>query len=55
MSDFRVDDERLVRYDKRYTCEGGVAYVGETTVITKEEFVACYDAWIKGYENEKES
>ena len=51
MSDFSVENDRLLRYETCYTGEGGVAYTRATIVITKEEFVACYKAWIK--ENEK--
>lgn len=51
MNDFSIDGDRLVRLEPCYTSEGGTAYTRETTVITKEEFVACYEAWIKENDN----
>ena len=52
MARFEIWDDSLVREESAYTCEGGIfSYCKRTTVITKEEFIACYKAWI---ENEPE-
>lgn len=48
MANFEIVGNTLVRYERAYTCEGGVSYRKETSVITKEEFIACYKAWIEG-------
>lgn len=48
MANFEIVGNTLVRYERAYTGEGGVSYRKETSVITKEEFIACYKAWIEG-------
>ena len=47
MAKFEIVGDALVRYERAYTCEGGMSYRKETPVITKEEFIACYKAWIE--------
>lgn len=46
MKDFEIKNDTLVRYESACTCEGGIDYMVATPVITKEEFLACYRAWI---------
>jgi len=53
MEKFEIIDNTLIRCEMAFTCEGGMFYEKKTTVITKEEFIACYKAWIEG-EEEKE-
>ena len=43
---FEIWNDTLVREEPVYTCEGGISYCKRTAVITKEEFIACYKAWI---------
>lgn len=50
---FEIRDDMLVRKEPAYTCEGGTSFYKRTAVITKEEFIACYKAWI-GSEVENE-
>lgn len=50
-SNFEIVDDILVRKESAFTCEGGVSYEKRTPIITKEEFVACYKAWIEGGTN----
>ena len=50
MGKFEIIDNTLVRCEMAYTCEGGISYEKRTPVITKEEFIACYKAWIEGEE-----
>lgn len=47
-SSFEIWDDTLIREEPGYTCEGGISYCKRTAVITKEEFIACYKAWIEG-------
>ena len=46
MDKFQIKNDVLIRREPAYTCEGGMSYVKETAIITKEEFIACYNAWI---------
>lgn len=48
MKKLGIEGDTLVRYEQAYTGEGGVAYTKQIPVITKEEFKACYSAWIQG-------
>ena len=47
MKKFEIVGDSLIRSDCAFTCEGGRFYEKKTTVITKEEFIACYKAWIE--------
>ena len=42
MASFEIWNDALIREEQAYTCEGGISYCKRTTVITKEEFIACY-------------
>ena len=54
MEKFEITGDTLVRCEMAFTCEGGMFYEKKTTVITKEEFIACYKAWIESEtENER--
>ena len=44
---FKVTDDELIRFGKEFTGEGGFSYVTGKTIITKEEFIACYNKWVK--------
>ena len=44
---FEIVNDTLTRSVSAFTCEGGMFYEKKTTVITKEEFIACYKAWIE--------
>ena len=48
MVNFEVVGDTLVRYERAYTGEGGISYTKQIPVITKDEFKACYRAWILG-------
>lgn len=48
METFEIIDDTLIRREMAFTCEGGMFYEKKITVITKEEFIACYKAWIEG-------
>lgn len=48
MTKFEIVDDTLIRRERAYTCEGGMSYTKETPVITKAEFLACYQAWVVG-------
>lgn len=48
MKKFGIEGDTLVRYEQAYTGEGGMAYIKQIPVITKDEFKACYSAWIQG-------
>ena len=53
MEKFEIMNDALIRIESAFTCEGGMFYEKKAIVITKEEFIACYKAWIeKGTENE---
>lgn len=43
-----IEGDTLVRYEQAYTGEGGMSYTKRIPVITKDEFKACYRAWILG-------
>lgn len=47
MEKSEIVGDALVRTESAFTCEGGMFYEKKTTVITKEEFIACYKAWIE--------
>lgn len=47
MENYKIDNDALIRRESACTCEGGFSYIKETTIITKEEFIACYNAWVK--------
>ena len=47
MEKFEIVGDALIRSDCAFTCGGGMFYEKKTTVITKEEFIACYKAWIE--------
>ena len=47
MADYRITNDMLIRQETAYTGEGGFSYIKGTLIITKEEFIACYNAWIK--------
>lgn len=44
---FEIVGDALIRSDCGFTCGGGMFYEKKTTVITKEEFIACYKEWIE--------
>lgn len=49
MSTFIIKDNNLVR--SRPVYRGGTTIgIEEQLVITKEEFLACYNEWVKGEE-----
>lgn len=48
MANFEIVGNTLVRYERAYTCEGGISYTKQIPVITKDEFKACYSTWILG-------
>lgn len=50
MGKFEIMGDTLVRCEMVCTCEGGMFYEKKTPVITKEEFIACYKAWIESEE-----
>ena len=45
---FEVTDDKLIRIEKVNDCPG--MYSIKEVVITKEEFIACYDKWIRSDE-----
>ena len=47
MADYIITNDTLIRKEPACTCEGGFSYIKETPIITKEEFIACYNAWVK--------
>ena len=49
MKNFEVNDNELLRIIPVECCDGyGTLKV--LSVITKEEFLACYNAWVRGEE-----
>jgi len=52
-TNFKINDDELIRFSNVFTGEGGFSYVSEKTVITKEEFIACYNKWVKPNMNTK--
>jgi hypothetical protein len=53
-SNFKINDEELIRFSGQFTSEDGFGYVSGTTIITREEFIACYNAWVRGEECDKQ-
>jgi len=51
MASFEIWNDMLIREEQAYSSEGGTSYCKCTTVITKEEFIACYKAWIESENN----
>ena len=49
ISNFSISGDRLYRYIYEGDC-----IVGKLTVIRKEEFISCYEAWIAPKLNSKE-
>lgn len=48
MTDYIITNDTLIRKAPTFICEGSFSYyIKETPIITKEEFIACYNAWIK--------
>lgn len=47
MSDYKIKDDALIRMESQWATENGVECVHAKLVITKEEFIACYNAWVK--------
>lgn len=47
MKKSEIVGDTLVRYEEGFTSGGGMFYRKGTLVITKEEFIACYKAWIE--------
>jgi len=43
---FAILDDMLVREELVSTCGDNITICKRTAVITKEEFIACYKAWI---------
>lgn len=50
MEKFEIRGNTLVRNEYVCTCESGTSVYKRTAVITKEEFIACYKAWIESEE-----
>ena len=46
MSNFIIEDDRLIRYAPVYRDDTMISM--EQLVITKEEFLACYNRWVQG-------
>ena len=46
MEKFEIMNDALIRIESAFTCEGGMFYEKKAIVITKEEFITCYKAWI---------
>ena len=44
---FEILDDTLVREELVSTCGDNISICKRTAVITKEEFIACYKAWIE--------
>ena len=47
MENYKIDNDVLIRKELTCTSEGGFPYIKETVIITKDEFMACYNAWVK--------
>ena len=47
-----IENDRLVRKTRAYSAEYNAPVYKTEVVITKEEFLECYNAWIKGIEDE---
>ena len=43
---FEIWDDTLIREELVSGCGNDITYCRRTAVITKEEFIACYKAWI---------
>lgn len=52
MSNFIIEDDSLMRQEKTFGYRSGenVVFIEKQLVITKEEFLACYNKWVKGEE-----
>ena len=48
-----IENDKLVRKTKSYSDEYKAPVYKTEVVITKEEFLECYNAWIKGIEDER--
>lgn len=48
MSDFIINDDNLIRSEPIRYINNQTVYCENKLVITKEEFMACYNKWIKG-------
>ena len=48
-----IQDDKLIREVQTRVSENIISYE-RRCVITKDEFIACYNAWIKETENEKD-
>lgn len=52
MSNFIIEDDRLIRSTPIYRGNGWVDVIENKLVITKDEFLACYNRWVKEEKNE---
>ena len=48
MSNFIIEDDSLIRSRPIYQYGDTVVGIENKLVITKEEFLACYNKWVKG-------
>jgi hypothetical protein len=46
MKNYEIYDDKAVRFVPVKACEGNL--VKAEMIITKEEFLACYNAWVLG-------
>lgn len=51
MKEFEVTDNELLRIIP-VDCHDGYGTLKVLSVITKEEFLACYNAWVRGEKND---
>lgn len=50
MNNFIIEDDSLIRIRPINCNDAFVVIEKQLVVITKEEFLACYNKWIKGEE-----